>query len=56
MRWLAPLWFAEIHREVYVALLKSWIPHGPRGDFARRVGIPREYLSYLCALGENVIL
>ncbi len=54
MRWLVPLWFAEIHREVYVALLKSWIPHGQRGDFARRVGITREYLSYLCALDENV--
>ena len=54
MRWLAPLWFAEIHREVYVALLKSWIPHGQRGDFAQRVGITREYLSYLCALGEDV--
>ena len=54
MRWLAPLWFAEIHREVYVALLHSWIPHGHRGEFARRVGITREYLSYLCALEEEV--
>lgn len=50
MAWLEPMLLAQIHREVYVAILRSWIPHGERGDFARRVGVTREYLSYLCAL------
>ena len=50
MAWLAPFWLAEMHREVYVAILKSWIPHGSKGDFARRVGMSREFFSYLCAL------
>ena len=54
MAWLAPFWLAEMHREVYVAILKSWIPHGKKGDFARRIGITREYFSYLCALDHPV--
>jgi len=54
MAWLAPFWLAEMHREVYIAILKSWIPHGEKGDFARRVGITREYFSYLCALDHPV--
>jgi len=54
MAWLEPFWLAEMHREVYVAILKSWIPHGGKGDFARRVGITREYFSYLCALDYPV--
>ena len=54
MAWLAPFWLAEMHREVYVAILKSWIPHGEKGDFARRIGITREYFSYLCALDHPV--
>jgi len=53
MNWLAPTWIAEIHREVFSALLKSWIPHGQRGEFARRVGVTREYLSYLCAVESD---
>ena len=48
--WIGSMWLAEIHRETYVAMLQSWIPHGERGEFARKVGISREYLSYLCAL------
>ena len=50
MNLLKAIWLAEIHRETYVAILKSWIPHGEKGGFARRVGISKEYLSYLCAL------
>ena len=50
MTWMNPFLLAEMHRETYVAILKSWIPHGERGNFADRVGITREYLSYLCAL------
>ena len=50
MAWLEPFWLAEMHREVYVAILKSWIPHGDKGEFARRVDITRGYFSYLCAL------
>jgi hypothetical protein len=50
MMWINPYLLAEMHRETYVAILKSWIPHGEKGNFADRVGITREYLSYLCAL------
>jgi hypothetical protein len=50
MTWLEAVWAAEIHRETYIAILDSWIPHGKRGNFASKVGIRREYLSYLCAL------
>ncbi|MFC1878686.1 hypothetical protein ACFLZW_02120 [Chloroflexota bacterium] len=50
MSLLDATWLSEIHREVYVAILRAWIPHGRRGEFANRVGISREYLSYLCAL------
>lgn len=41
---------AEVHREVYVAILDGWVPYGQRGDYARRAGITREYLSLLCQL------
>jgi hypothetical protein len=54
MSWLEAVWAAEIHRETYIAILDSWIPHGKRGDFAKKVGIRREYLSYLCALDHPV--
>jgi hypothetical protein len=50
MSWLEAIWLAEVHRETYIAILKSWIPHGLKGDFARRAGLSPEYLSYLCAL------
>ncbi|OGO37341.1 MAG: hypothetical protein A2W35_02605 [Chloroflexi bacterium RBG_16_57_11] len=50
MSWLEDILLAEIHRETYVAILKSWIPHGKKADFAHKIGITREYLSYLCAL------
>ena len=50
MTWVNPFLLAEMHRETYVAILKSRIPHGERGKFARRVGITQEYLSFLCAL------
>ena len=48
--WINPYLLAEIHRETYVAILRSWVPHGERGNFADRVGITREYFSLLCAL------
>lgn len=54
MTWINPYLLAELHRETYVAMLKSWIPHGERGNFADRVGITREYFSYLCALDRPV--
>jgi hypothetical protein len=50
MSWLDAVSLALIHRETYVAILASWVPHGEKGSFARRVGITQEYLSYLCAL------
>jgi hypothetical protein len=50
MMWINPYLLAEIHRETYVAILRSWVPHGERGNFADRVGITREYFSLLCAL------
>lgn len=50
MSLIEAIWLAELHRETYVATLKSWIPHGERGDFARKIGITREYMSYICAL------
>lgn len=50
MSWLEAVSLVEVHRETYIAILKSWIPHGKKGDFAHKVGISREYLSYLCAL------
>lgn len=50
MTWINPFLLAELHRETYVAILKSWVPHGERGNFADRVGITPEYFSYLCAL------
>lgn len=50
MSWINALWLAEIHRETYVAIIQSWVPHGKRGEFAHQAGISREYLSYLCAL------
>jgi tetratricopeptide (TPR) repeat protein len=52
MSWLEAIWLAAIHRETYTAILKSWVPHGKRGSFARQAGISREYLSYLCTLDE----
>ncbi len=54
MRWIDKYKLSELHREVYVAILQSWIPHGKRGDFAKRCGITREYLSCLCALDNDV--
>ncbi|HET7144442.1 MAG TPA: hypothetical protein VFI68_10520 [Anaerolineales bacterium] len=53
MHWLDPYRLAEIHRETYVAILKSWVPHGKRDEFARLCGITREYLSCLCALDSK---
>jgi hypothetical protein len=50
MYWMDAFKLAEIHREVYAAILKSWVPHGQREDFARACGIAKEYLSCLCAL------
>ena len=50
MSWIDSIALAEIHRETYIAILKSWISHGKKGKFARRVGITQEYFSYLCAL------
>lgn len=50
MHWIDKFRMADIHREVYVAILKSWIPHGQKGKFARECGIAREYLSCLCVL------
>lgn len=50
MSLIQAIWLAEIHRETYIAILKSWLPHGERGDFARKIGITREYLSYICAI------
>jgi hypothetical protein len=41
---------AELHRETYVAIIESWVPHGQRGAYARRAEISREYLSNLLAL------
>ncbi len=52
MALLEPYWLAEMHREVYVAMLKSWIPHGQKGEFARRAGLSRVHLGYLCALNH----
>jgi len=54
MSWLDAISLALIHRETYVAILESWVPHGEKGEFARRVGITQEYLSYLCALDHPV--
>ncbi len=50
MYWLDTFKIAEIHREIYVAILQSWVPHGQREDFARACGITREYFSCLCTL------
>lgn len=50
MSWLDAVSLALIHRETYIAILETWVPHGKKGEFARRVGITQEYLSYLCAL------
>jgi len=52
MHWIDAFKLAEIHREVYAATLKSWLPHGKREEFARKCGITREYLSCLCALDD----
>jgi len=52
---LEPYWLAEIHREVYVAILKSWLPHGQRGEFAKKAGLRREYLSFLCSLNRSAV-
>ena len=54
MHWLDPYRLAEIHRETYVAILKSWVPHGKRDEFARLCGITREYFSCLCALDSQL--
>lgn len=50
MSLIQAVWLAEIHRETYIAILKSWLPHGERGEFASKIGVTREYLSYICAL------
>ena len=44
---LDPFSLAELHREVYAAILSGWVPYGQRGAYARRAGITREYLSLL---------
>jgi hypothetical protein len=54
MSWIEAIWLAELYRETYVAILKSWTPHGRKGDFAQRVGISPQYLSYLCALDHPI--
>lgn len=51
MYWIDRFKLAEIYRETYVAILKSWVPHGKRDEFARKCGITREYYSCLCVLG-----
>jgi hypothetical protein len=43
MTWFDIIGLAEIHRTTYIAILKSWIPHGKKGDYARRVGIEFDY-------------
>ncbi len=53
MRWIDKYRLSELHRETYVAILQRWVPHGERGEFARRCGITREYLSCLCALDDE---
>lgn len=55
MAWLDHFLLAETHRETYAAILKSYVPHGKRGEFARRAGLTPEYLSYLCALDRPAI-
>jgi len=50
MALLDPYLLAELHREVYVAILNSWVPYGRRGDCARRAGISPVFLSLLCQL------
>jgi hypothetical protein len=50
MTWTDSISLAGVYRQLYVAILQSYVPHGKRGDFARKVGITREYLSYLCDL------
>ena len=52
MRWIDTYRLSDLHRETYVAILQRWVPHGDRGEFARRCGITREYLSCLCALDD----
>jgi hypothetical protein len=52
MYWLDAYRLAEIHRETYVAILRSRVPHGKRDEFARQCGITREYFSCLCALDD----
>jgi hypothetical protein len=54
MPWLDAIRLAQMHREIYVAILKSWVPHGLKGEFAHRAGITRQYLSYLCVLEHEV--
>jgi len=54
MYWLDAYRLAEIHRETYVAILKSWVHHGMRDEFARKCGITREYFSCLCALDSQL--
>lgn len=54
MYWIDTFRLAEIHRETYAAIIKSWVPHGKKDEFARRCGITREYLSCLCALDNQL--
>jgi len=53
MYWIDTFKLAEIHREAYAAILKSWVPHGKRDEFANKCGITREYLSCLCVLDSQ---
>lgn len=54
MYWIDLFRLADIYRETYAATLKSWVPHGKKGDFAQKCGITREYLSCLCALDSQI--
>lgn len=38
---------AQMHREIYIALLKSKLGYGDKQVFANKVGITTQYLSYL---------
>ncbi|MCS7260368.1 MAG: helix-turn-helix domain-containing protein [Anaerolineae bacterium] len=49
MRFLEIAWQAQLHREVYIAMLNSALrAWGSKRRFAERVGISPQYLSYLC--------
>ncbi len=52
MSLLSPYIEAEHHREAATALLRCLVPHGQRGEFARKIGISASHLSQILAVDD----